>query len=517
MSVKQDTMKLLPLLFTAAAVDAVAIVNTTSGRFAPLVAPSHPRVLSYLDIPYAQPPLGDLRFAPPVAATPPANNSVQLKTKLPLGCIQYLPAYLSGSVATEAGDKAALFQRGDYANTTEDCLRLSIFAPNTPQNKLPIVVWVHGGGYVFGGTNVPYQLAPNWVEQSQRHIVVQIQYRLNLFGLPNAAGLVVDGKNLNLAFLDQRRAIEWVRDNAVSFGGDPSRITLWGESAGAYSVDGYLYAFKEDPIVAGAIADSGNALLIDSVTSSTVNTTQFTAIAERFGCKSGDPRTELACMRQVDEKNLKEYLQAPVGAKGAADDGLSFTTVVDNVTVLSNYADLTTRGQFARTVPLLIGTNTDEGNAVVPYNFPGSETATSLPSNLQSIADGFGYNLHCSTIHQVRLRAANDAPTWQYLYAGNFSDISPRPWLGAYHVAELPLVFGTFGLECSTSKFEGQVSRYMQDSWLAFIEDPVHGLERRGWSSGKTGEMMKIAGERVSEVVSSANLQDVCRKRGQAV
>lgn len=424
---------------------------------------------------------------------------------------------MSATVATEAGNRAALFQRGNYANTTEDCLHLSIFAPKPSSQKLPVVIWIHGGGYVFGGTNVPYQLAPNWVQRSHRHIVVQAQYRLNLFGLPNAAGLDKDDKNLNFALLDQRMAVEWVRNNAASFGGDPNRITLWGESAGAYAVDGYLYAFQDDPIIAGVIADSGNALLIDTLTSPTVNTTQFSRIAKRFGCENNDPAAELACMRQVDERKLKEYLQAPTGTKGASDDGLSFGTVIDNVTIFSNYTDRTVRGQYASTVPLLIGTNTDEGNAVVPYNFPNSETSTSLPADLEPIADGFGNNLQCSTIHEVRLRAEMEAPTWQYLYAGNFSDISPRPWLGAYHTAELPLIFGTLGLEGKTTRFEDKVGRYMQDAWLAFIEDPAGGLPRIGWPNEQTDKIMKLGGGCVSKVVSSASLRASCHKLGLAI
>lgn len=488
-------------------------VSTTSGYFAPYHPPSHQGIVAFLDIPYAQCPTEDLRFAPPVRAKPPTNNAVQFKTKLPRGCIQYLPPYLSGTVGTEAGHQAALFQRRDYTNTTEDCLRLSIFAPRCTQaSKLPVIVWIHGGGYVFGGTNVPYQLAPDWVQRSQAHIVVQVQYRLNLFGLPNAAALQAKQMNLNFSLLDQRMAVEWVRDNIGSFGGDTERIILWGESAGAYAVDGYLHAWEKDPIVSGVIADSGNALLIDTVTSPVVNTAQFSSIAKRFGCEGPD---ELNCMRRVPEHDLKDYIQTPAGA---AAGGLSFSTVIDNVTIFSGYADRITRRQFASRIPVLIGTNSDEGNAVVPYDFPGSGNATSLPASLQPIADSFGYNMQCATIREVRLRESVGAPTWQYFYSGNFSDISPRPWLGAYHTAELPLIFGTYGIEGQATPFEKSVSEYMQDMWLAFATDPQNGLEQRDWPRAKDGKVMEIAnGNIVGQIGQLTELKNDCIKRGLPV
>ncbi|KPA45086.1 chlorogenic acid esterase precursor [Fusarium langsethiae] len=245
-------------------------INTSSGIFVPYFDRHQPNVASFLDIPYAETPVGNLRFASPVAKS--TGDGIVHATKLPAGCIQYVPLLLRGTIS-DGPVTAGTFQRGDYANTTEDCLKLSLFAPEKPirvkeetkYSDLPVIVWIHGGGYSVGGTNVPYQLAQNWVQRTQKHIVVQAQYRLNLLGFPNAGGLAHEGKNLNLGLLDQRLAVEWVRNNAARFGGDPNRITLWGESAGAYAVDGYLFAWAQDPIIKGVIADSGNALALEGV------------------------------------------------------------------------------------------------------------------------------------------------------------------------------------------------------------------------------------------------------------
>ena len=454
-------------------------------------------------------------------------------TTLPAGCLQYVPGPFRGIVTTEV--TAADFQRGDYSNTTEDCLALSVFAPGHPprgnaskdspgDELLPVLIWVHGGGFSFGGTNVPFQQAQSWVERSQKHIVVQIQYRLNLLGVPNAAGLVESGENLNLALLDQHLAVEWVRDNIAAFGGDPERISLWGESAGAYAVDAYLFSYAEDPIIKGAIADSGNALAIPGVLLDENDHSVFSLAASKLGCENLSPSEELECMRNVPESEIQGWLQTDIGEGGAVDENIMFGAIADNVTFFKSYEDRIKAGKakFASDIPLLIGTNTEEGHAVVPYNFPGSETATELPDDLQVISQGFGLNLQCTTLRETRLRAEAGAVTYQYLYAGNFTNISPRPWLGAYHTAELPLVFGTHAMEGPSTEFEQQVSENMQDLWLEFIMDPTEGLKRAGWpqatSQSEDHKLVELAADgELKQVISIKRLKDECVNNGYEV
>ncbi|KAI1749784.1 Alpha/Beta hydrolase protein [Xylaria castorea] len=511
-------------------------VNTSSGVYAPYVDDAYPSVASFPNIPYAQNPTGPLRFAPPLAALPREDGSVTYATSLPLGCFQYTQPALEGGVSYYS-EKSTLFQRGDSANTTEDCLRLSIFAPKATVdhtasdvtnssdgggNSLPVVVWIHGGGFSFGGTNVPYQLSPSWVQRSQSHIVVQVQYRLNLLGQPNAAGLAMphsssgSNRNLNFGLLDQRLAVEWVRDNIAKFGGDPDRITLWGQSAGAYVSDGYLFAWPEDPIVKGVIANSGNAISIPAFLADAMNHSVFSTTAQRLGCGSLNPTDELECMRAVPASDIKEYVQGPVGAISAANDGLVFNTIIDNVTLFSDYPGRIRANDtslYASEIPLLTSTTTDEGTAIVPYVFDGSATATELPPELAEIADAFTLNLRCTTLEDIKLRAGIGATTYQFLYGGNFSDISPVPWLGAYHTSDLPMVFGTYGLEGPFSAFEEQVSAKMQDLYLEFIKDPAEGLKRAGWppatGSLQDPNIMAFAIDGRLEQLVSANQQNL--------
>ncbi|KAH6884942.1 Alpha/Beta hydrolase protein [Thelonectria olida] len=505
-------------------------VNTSSGIFTPYFSTAQPKVASFLDIPYAESPVGHLRFAPPVTKGHPGDEVVKA-TQLPQGCFQYVAPNLRGTI-TDGPVTAAAFQRGIYSNTTEDCLRLSIFAPreaiqnavsdiSAGREPLPVVIWIHGGGYSFGGTNVPFQLSPDWVQRSQKHMVVQVQYRLNLLGLPNAAGLSADGKNLNLSFLDQRLAVEWVYQNIARFGGDPNRIILWGESAGAYSVDGYLFAWPEDPIVAGVIADSGNAVALESVVSDPENHSTFSFVASRLGCGNLAPGEELECMRQVPESSIKTYLQAEIGDGGAADDALVFGAIEDEVTAFTDYSKRIRKdtSKYPSHIPILIGTNTNEGAAIVPYEFENYETATNLPSDLAKIAQGFSLNLQCTTLREVRLRSEAGAITYQYLYGGNFTNISPLPWLGAYHTAELPLVFGTYGIDGKSTEFERRVSEKMQDSYLRFAVDPIDGLKNSGWKPAtarleKSNIMEWAVDNKVEQVASAKRLRDECIENG---
>ncbi|CEI62143.1 hypothetical protein FVEN_g10352 [Fusarium venenatum] len=528
-------LTILPLLSAASppaqGADTTSLaINTSSGIFAPYFDRHQPNVASFLDIPYAEPPSGNLRFASPVAKRNPGGGIIHA-TKLPAGCTQYMPALLRGTIG-DGRITAGTFQRGDYANTTEDCLKLSLFAPeksirikdDKKSQTLPVIVWIHGGGYSVGGTNVPYQLAQNWVQRTQKQIVVQVQYRLNLLGFPNAGGLARQGNNLNLGLLDQRLAVEWVRNNIARFGGDPDRITLWGESAGAYAVDGYLFAWAKDPIVKGVIADSGNALAIERVIGDARNHTAFSVAAKSLGCGKLSPKEELECMRQVPERNFKEYLQAEVGQGGAADDGLSISVIADNITVFSNYTERLARNSFKypTDIPVLIGTNENEGAAVVPYKFPGFETATVLPDQLKPLAEGFRLNLQCTTLKETRLRAEAGATTYQYIYAGNFTNISPLPWLGAYHTAELPLVFGTYETEGPSTKFERMVSKRMQDVYLKFASDPTRGLENDGWpravSQLDKSKLVQLAADnKVEQIVGAKQLVDECVENGFAI
>jgi acetylcholinesterase len=300
-------------------------------------------------------------------------------------------------------------------------------------------------------------------------------YRLSILGFPNAAGLKLDEQNLGM--LDMRLAVEWTRDNIANFGGDPDRITLWGQSAGAIAADHYNFAYPEDPIVSSYILHSGTATL--DFTAPDPGQTNFTFVAEHFGCAPLDPVEELDCMRKVDAADITLFIK--YYSQNATQPGLAFVPLVDNTTLFSNHTARALAGKFSKK-PALIGNADNEGSSfVLPYN------QTYGPGQAAADATTVGLFM-CPTIQTSHDRFASNATTFRFLYAGNFSTISPQWWEGAFHSSDLPMIFGTYDLvRGPATEFQTQVSEKMQEYWVAFAEDPENGLPKLGWKGYEGG------------------------------
>lgn len=325
-------------------------VETPGGKFHGFIDPSTPGVRRFLGIPYAQPPIGELRFAPPKPALPFGEIDVK---KFGPSCMQFLekePPTIYTQIVNQ-------FNIGGLNETSpdvsEDCLTLSVWAPACPDqgaDRLPVLMFAFGGAFLMGGQDVPYQIPAQWVQETQAHLIVTLSYRLNIFGFPNAAGIAEDEQNVGL--LDQRLAVEWVRDNIAAFGGDPDRITLWGQSAGAVSAGYYQYAYPKDPIVKGIIEESGSETL-GAGRESTFDTTHsnFSAVAAAVGCGGLSPDQQLACMRHenVSALEIEQAIQLNNQAH-PTKPVLIFTPIVDNKTVFANYTERSEAGQIANIV-----------------------------------------------------------------------------------------------------------------------------------------------------------------------
>lgn len=303
--------------------------------------------------------------------------------------------------------------------------------------------------------------------------------------------------------MDQRLAVEWVRDNIASFGGDAKRILLWGQSAGAMSADDYNFAYPDDPIVSGLILHSGTSTL-DFVWPD-AEQTNLTFVAEHFGCVESNATTELECLRKVNSSKIMSFLEAY--SYNGTSGTLAFSPIVDNRLLFANYTARALAGNYSR-VPALIGNTADEGNSfVLPYN------ATYGPPRDEADATTAGFFM-CPTIQTSRDRYASNSTTFRYLYAGNFSNISPKWWLGAYHSSDMPMVFGTYDIARGNgSAFQRQVSKTMQDYWLAFAEDPVNGLPNMGWqvyANGGGEGVMFGKDDVVEQKISESRLDAPC-------
>ncbi|KAK8052005.1 hypothetical protein PG993_003390 [Apiospora rasikravindrae] len=433
-------------LLIAAARGADLAVPTANGKVRGTINATSPHVRQFLGIPFAEPPVGKLRFQPPVKYAA-KDRDIDAKAFAP-SCMQplttpesdakdvyhvYMPQLLPGSPAQ-----------------SEDCLYLNVYAPLEPTaEKLPVFVWIAGGGFASNGANVPYQVPDPWVERTQGHIVVTINYRLNLFGYPNAAA-----QSTNVGLMDQRLAVEWVRDNIAAFGGDVDRIVLWGQSAGAWSVNYFGYAYPEEPIVKGLIADSGGSTVF---TSGDDEHRGFSTVAKNAGCGEGlDAAAEMACMQSVDAKTLQKVF--------ANTTGFMFGPVVDNITVFADPKDRAQKGLVAK-IPAILGVNSREGSSFAPWTAEEGVKEADMIAGSKVIV--------CPTIDEIRGRFEAGLTTYRYFYSGNFSNITPASWLGATHSSELPLIFGTHHqYNHNSTEFEWNVSHAMQDLWLSFATNP---------------------------------------------
>ncbi|KAK5658418.1 hypothetical protein OQA88_2395 [Cercophora sp. LCS_1] len=484
-------------------------VQTSGGTVRGTVDPSTPCVRRFLGIPYAQPPVGDLRFAPPEPTKPFGALDA---TRTPPSCPQTLvtrPPTIYTEIVPEYNLQGLKVPSQDVS---EDCLTLSVWAPagrNATGGGLPVIMFIYGGGFSMGGQDIPYYIPAKWVQRTQSHIMVTFNYRVGIFGFPNAAGLPFDKQNLGL--LDQRLAVEWVRDNIAAFGGDPDRITLWGHSAGAVSAGFYQYAYPDDPIVEAIAMNSGSETLPAAVWS-TADTEHknFSTVAAGVGCGGLSLGEELACMRsdkatpQAVDDFIKQYNEDAFD-QHFAKPIVIFTPIVDDKTAFGDYTALSKAGHIAK-IPTIVGSAINDGVAFVPLSPTGVN---------ETLASGVTLALFfCPAFKSATDRLGAGVPVYRYLYAGNFTNVAPAPFLGAYHASELPLFFGTFDdFRGPGTAFERATSAAMQDAYLALATGGVTGMEKNGWplyASIATGQVREFGAEGLmstGQVVNDINAQ----------
>ncbi|KAK2754874.1 hypothetical protein FQN54_006767 [Arachnomyces sp. PD_36] len=442
------------------------LVQTTVGEVEGFVDTSFPHVKQWLGVPFAEPPIGQRRFAPPVPKTalpagqvlsatrmPPAP--MQSYTSLPNIYAKYTPEYLAS---------------GPYS---EDCLYLNVFAPaGKTTEPLPTLVFFYGGQGEWGGINSEYMQPQSWIERSQDHIVVLFNWRVGVFGFPNAKGL----RNGPLGLLDQRLALEFIRDNISGFGGSPSSVVAFGQAAGSACIDAHLFAWPDDPIVSAAVCFAGAML---GVVSQDKDKESFKRLARRLGCpEDATPEEQIAFVREVDAGAIIGCFRAYNDSE--AEPKMYFRPQIDNVVILTPEEQLERAGQgkFAK-VPVLLGMTAEEGNGLVPYRelAAGEDSAVTAAVNWTSRFQGV-----LDKVSDYRL--ANKCTTYRCVYAGDFPNISPKPWMKAYHFSELPMIMGTHEIERGQSTdFQRQLSETMQDMWVAFARDPEKGLSAWGWQA----------------------------------
>lgn len=319
-------------------------VSTTNGPVRGHPATNRSEVIEYLGIPYAQSPVGDLRFAKPQRYI---GNTLFEASKFGYDCPQISsPPSKFPDLTPQAQRIINYFSGGWGQPQNEDCLTINVWSkPNRAwhQASKPVLMFFYGGRFATGFTNTPVSNG-QYLADAEDVVVITFNYRINIFGFPGAPEVPT-----NLGLLDQRLAIEWVRDNIAAFGGDPTKIAIFGQSAGGVSIDYYSYAYKDDPIVHGIVLESGNVFSFPIITPEDAVANWYN-VSGTVGC--GDSGDTLACMRQVDwdliENATAKVRQAPSNSPYRSVP--AFYPIADEELIFSDYVSLSMSGQFAQLV-----------------------------------------------------------------------------------------------------------------------------------------------------------------------
>lgn len=322
-------------------------------------------VETFNGIPFAQPPTGRLRLKPPQRL----NSSLGeiTATGLAPACPQFfLSVDKSQFPLNYLGEAINLPIFQSILGAKEDCLTVSVQRPKgtKPGDRLPVLFWIFGGAYQLGGTQMydATSLVKESVDNGQPIIFVAVNYRLGAFGFLPGAEVLEDG-SANLGLLDQRLALQWVADNIEVFGGDPDRVTIWGESAGSFSVlnQMLLYegdnSYNEKPLFHGAIMNSGSLVPADPVSSAKAQDV-YDTVVKSAGCSSA--QNTLECLRGVDYDTFLRASNSVPGIASYHATAFFYLPRPDGNTLTDSGEVLVRQGKYAK-VPFIVGDMEDEG------------------------------------------------------------------------------------------------------------------------------------------------------------
>ncbi|KAE9045073.1 hypothetical protein PR003_g11229 [Phytophthora rubi] len=458
----------------------------------------------FLGMPYAQPPVGDLRFR-----VPQSPNSTWTDVK---NATEYSPeCYGYGSDQWVLGNVIS-----------EDCLTINVVRPSNVSEggDLPVGVWIHGGGFYEGGSRDPrYNLSyivSEAAEAGKPFIGVSFNYRLQAFGFLWGTAVKEAGVT-NLGFRDQRLALHWVQENIAAFGGDATKVTIWGESAGARGVSYQLIAYggRDDGLFRGAVMQSGSPVkyIPGAYTNASDWDVYYNNITAAANCSAA--ADTLACLRLVPVETLSAILNSSVASSA------SWGPAVDGDYVEDTGPALLSEGKFVR-VPILLGTNNDEGTAFgktgidtteeffeylvrtkgydqakanlllelypdipeigIPgtlHGRPGNDTSYGAMYKRVSAYAGDS-TMHAPRRYMSEIWAANGLPSYSYRF--NVLPAGISQYIGSTHFQEVAFVFynldgNGYNNSVATDPFLDkpdsykQLARVMTRMWASFIVD----------------------------------------------
>ncbi|UPX15672.1 uncharacterized protein EKO05_0006113 [Ascochyta rabiei] len=458
-----------------------------------------PSVNQFLGVPFAQSP--PERFSPPrnVTAFSQRLNATEWKP----ACIQQFRYPQVSSQFTQS-----VFNNPPPVES-EDCLYLNVYAPSGSPggNGRAVMFWIYGGSLQFGNAGQQNYDGSAFAAYEDV-IVVTTNYRTNVFGFPASPELPATGKNLG--FLDQRFALDWVQRNIHAFGGDPTKVTIFGESAGAFSVDALLTSYPKNskPPFRAAILQSGQYSYRPAPQTSSISA--WNNLTASLKCP-GTYGSNLTCVRAANATEVKRVVEM---------NSLVFSPVADNVTLVQNPAARRLSGNISH-IPVLGGSNSQEGRvfAVGQTNLSAflQTSFSAAPALIPAIAAAYsigspgitnGYDAisavitdltyQCPAALWANATASIGIPTWRYFFNASFSNTQAFPRLGAYHASEIPLIFRTYN-KANTTTQEYALSSFMQGAWARFAKNPLAGP---GWNAVGTGQAGSVLSGAYDQAVS---------------
>lgn len=445
---------------TAIASASEAWVDTTSGKLLGL-PPDAAGIRAFLGIPYAQPPIGKLRFLPP---------------RLALRSARTLQATRYGPVCAQRPEN----DPKSYGNLhDEDCLTLNVWTPGIAGRR-PVMVWIHGGGDTQGSGRGDASA----IAHTGDVVVVTVNYRLGIFGFVDVSGIggARYKESANDGLLDQLMALQWVRRNIAAFGGDPRNVTVFGESAGGTDISALLAVRSPERYFHRAIIESGPA-----------SSTKSLAVARRFS-QTMFARAGIHSKRELMRMSTAQLLSIQSAALKPLPElerDAAFQPTVDG-TLIDRFPIDALRLGNARAIDLLIGSTRNELRGYLEYNPRWADVKLSQIIGLRQLPEatrrflwaGYGrYRLPGTTNGQMTLDIAGDYIFWisgirmaeaqvahnknvyMYLFTWKVADSI----LGSPHGTDVPFVFGDYSADLGGDRaaFE-TLSTHVQQYWTSF-------------------------------------------------
>jgi len=425
----------------------------------------------YKGIPFAAPPLGDLRWAPP---QPPKDWKGVKKT------VAYAPACMQHVVVER--DLGL-----DATPISEDCLYLNIWTPaKSSRERLPVMVWIYGGGFTIGGTSMPQYDGVNLAKNGV--VYVSVAYRLGPLGFLASSELSKEqgGHSGNYGLLDQIAGLKWVKHNIAAFGGNPDKVTIFGESAGGISVSMLCASPLAKGLFEGAISESGGSFAPAHQDSDAGENVPNLAQAEQTGAAflSKLGVSSIADARKLSAEDIYKSMGPGMGG--------GWWPNFDGYVLLGDQYKLYQEGKYNNT-PILIGTNADEGAL-----FVASTTMEKFKASVDAGYGEFAHNIlaaYPDTSEKQALRSARDLArdstfawsTWSWArlqnssggdkvfvyyfnHRPNYPDLPRFKDWGPAHGSEIYFVFGNFTKGMPATPEDKKVSAQLITYWTNFAK-----------------------------------------------